>query len=77
MRRDAKAISTFIVGWLEEQLGQQVSAEAEFAALGIDSLDAVRLTDSLAAQLGIDDLPVALMLEHPSIPALSTHLATL
>lgn len=65
------------MGWLEEQLGQSVNAEAEFAGLGIDSLDAVRLTDALAAQLGIDELPVALMLEHPSIPSLSGHLATL
>ena len=77
MAHDAKQISSFIVAWLEEQLGQQVNPEAEFAALGLDSLDAVRLTDALAGRLGVDELPVGVMLEHPSIPALSGHLATL
>jgi acyl carrier protein len=77
MARDATQIAAFIVEWLNEQLGQQVGAEAEFAALGLDSLDAVRMTDALAAKLGIEELPVALVLEHPSIPKLAGHLATL
>jgi acyl carrier protein len=77
MARDAKLISDFIVQWLSEQLGQQVGADAEFAALGLDSLDAVRMTDALAAKLGVDELPVALVLEHPSVSSLATHLATL
>lgn len=77
MARDAKQISDFIVQWLTEQLGQQVGPDAEFTALGLDSLDAVRMTDALAAKLGIDELPVSLVLEHPSVSALAGHLATL
>ncbi|HEY4181374.1 MAG TPA: acyl carrier protein [Kofleriaceae bacterium] len=77
MARDAKQISEFIVQWLGEQLGQQVGDSAEFTALGLDSLDAVRMTDALAAKLGVDELPVAVVLEHPSVSALATHLATL
>jgi acyl carrier protein len=77
MARDVNEISAFIVEWLSEQLGQPVNPDAELAGLGIDSLDAVRLTDALAVRLGVEELSVELMLEHPSIPALSRHLATL
>ncbi|HEY4058510.1 MAG TPA: acyl carrier protein [Kofleriaceae bacterium] len=77
MARDAKQISEFIVQWLSEQLGQKVGADAEFTALGLDSLDAVRMTDALAAKLSVDELPVSVVLEHPSVSALATHLASL
>ena len=75
--RDASEVASFIRAWLSSQLSQQVGDDAELAALGLDSLDAVRLADELAEHLGIDELPVALVLEHPTVSALAAHLATL
>lgn len=75
--RDANELAAFIRSWLSNQLQQEVGDDAEFAALGLDSLDAVRLTDELGEFLAIDELPVALVLEHPTVSALAAHLATL
>lgn len=74
---DAKAIVDFTLKWLAEQLEQEVSADANFAALGLDSLDAVRLTDDLAALIGVEELPVSLILDHPTANALGEHLVKL
>lgn len=68
-------IRWFIVGWLSEQLQREIAEDASFAALGLDSLDFVRLTDALAEHLGVDELPVTLVLDYPTIPALATYLA--
>jgi acyl carrier protein len=70
-------IATFITGWLSTQLGQPVQPEANFGALGMDSLDAVALTDALADRLGVDELPVSLVLDYPSALVLAQHLGEL
>ncbi len=77
MAETEQELSTFIAGWLSSQLEREVGAEAEFAGLGLDSLDLVRLADALAERIGVDELPVSLVFDHPSIPALSAHLVTL
>lgn len=67
----------FITKWLAEQLGQaEVSADANFATLGLDSLDAVELTDALAAHLGVEELPVSMILDYPSASSLAQELAS-
>lgn len=70
-------IATFITEWLGGQLGQTVLPEANFGALGMDSLDAVGLVDALADRLGMDDLAVSLVLDYPTATALSVHLSDL
>jgi acyl carrier protein len=71
----ADDLSKFIAGFLSEQLDRSIGTDAVFAQLGLDSLDFVRLTDALAERMGIDELPVSLVLEHPTITALATHLS--
>lgn len=67
-------ILSFITTWLGGQLGQPVLPDANFGAIGMDSLDAVSLTDALADKLGVDELPVAMVLDYPTARALSHHL---
>ncbi|MCA9796973.1 MAG: acyl carrier protein [Candidatus Eremiobacteraeota bacterium] len=73
---DSAQLRTFIVDWLTEQLGHTVAPEANFGALGMDSIDAVELTDALAEKLGWDDLPVSMILDHPSPRQLADQLAS-
>lgn len=68
-------ILTFITGWLSQLLGQPVAPDANFGALGMDSLDAVNLADALADRLGRDEVPVATILEHPTPRSLADWLA--
>jgi acyl carrier protein len=75
MTKDVADIETFIAHWLKEQLEQEVGAEANFAALGMDSLDAVRLTDDLADFIGVEEVPVSLILDHPTGGELARYLA--
>jgi acyl carrier protein len=75
MTRDVKDIESFAVRWLKEQLEQDVDADANFAALGMDSLDAVRFTDDLAEFIGVEEVPVSLILDHPTARELAGHLA--
>ena len=77
MTKQIGDIEAFIVTWMKEQLEQDVDLEANFAAIGIDSLDAVRFTDDLAAFLGVDELPVSLVLDHPTARELAKHLGSL
>lgn len=77
MSLEVQKIASFIRNWLTNQLQQEVGQDAEFAGLGLDSLDVVRLTDELAEHIGVDELPVALVLEHPTVSSLASHLATL
>jgi acyl carrier protein len=70
-------ILSFTTEWLSVQLGQPVLPEANFGALGMDSLDAVALTDALADKLGLDELPVSMVLDYPSALALSEQLSAL
>lgn len=71
----AHEILDFTTSWLSQQLGTTVLPEANFGAIGMDSLDAVALTDALADRLGIDELPVSIVLDHPSPQSLSEWLA--
>lgn len=68
-------ILEFIRQWLAQQLGHAASDMANFAALGLDSLDAVELTDALAAEFGLGELPVSIILDHPSATELAQALA--
>ncbi len=76
MADKSEELVTFIRGWLAEQLGQaEVAAEVECATLGLDSRDAVELTDALAQHLGAEELPVSLILDFPSAKALAQELS--
>lgn len=75
MPTDQQELEAFITQWLSEQLGQEVRSEAAFGALGMDSLDAVELTDALADKLQVDQVDVSLILDHPSAKRLAEHLA--
>ena len=77
MTKDVRDIETFVVRWLKEQLEQDVDSDANFAALGMDSLDAVRFTDELAEFIGVEEVPVSLILDHPTARELAGHLAGL
>jgi acyl carrier protein len=77
MAKEIDDIEAFIAGWMKEQLEQEVDPGANFAAVGMDSLDAVRFTDDLAAFLGVEELPVSLILDHPTGRELASHLAAL
>lgn len=68
-------LTAFITDWLGRQLGHGIQPDANFGALGLDSLDAVELTDALAEKLGVDELPVSLILDHASPAALAAHLS--
>lgn len=75
MTRDRQDIESFISNWLKEQLDQEVESHANFGAVGMDSLDAVQLIDDLALFLGVEELSISLILEHPTTAELATHLA--
>lgn len=76
MSEESEQILRFTTCWLTQQLGQEVEPEAHFGVLGLDSLDAVELTDALAEELGVDELPVSLILDYPTPQALAKYLAT-
>lgn len=75
MSRSKEKIEEFVKTWLSRQLGQSVSAEANFGALGMDSLDAVELTDALADELGVEQVDVSLILDHPTPARLAEYLS--
>jgi acyl carrier protein len=77
MAKTENEIVWFMVRWLSEQLRREVGADANFAALGLDSIDMVRLTDALAEDMGVEELPISLVLDHPTISALAAQLVTL
>jgi polyketide synthase 7 len=69
-------LAQFMAVWLGKELGREISANAEFAALGLDSLDMVRMMDAVAVEIGVDELPISLVFDHPSVSKLAAHLAT-
>jgi acyl carrier protein len=77
MAKHIAEIDSFIRTWMKEQLEQDVDSGANFAAVGMDSLDAVQLTDELAQFVGAEELPVSLILDHPTPRELAEHLASL
>jgi acyl carrier protein len=77
MTRETTDIEMFIANWMKEQLEQEVDSDANFAAVGMDSLDAIRFTDDLAAFIGVDELPISLILDHPTGRDLAKHLGEL
>lgn len=76
MTQDRKEIEVFVTNWLSRQLGQAVNAQANFGALGMDSLDAVELTDALADELGVEQVDVSLILDHPTPARLADFLSS-
>ena len=77
MAQQAEELVAFTVDWLSKKYGQPVNPEVEFVALGLDSLDLVRLINALAERVGVDELPVSLMFDHPSVSSLAEHLVTI
>jgi acyl-CoA synthetase (AMP-forming)/AMP-acid ligase II/acyl carrier protein len=72
----AENITRFITSWLSELLGRPVDPDAEFATLGLDSIEAVRLIDALAENLGYEIDPMLAALDYPSASLLGNHLAS-
>jgi len=68
-------IEMFIATWLKEQFQQEVDSESNLVALGVESLHAARLMGDLAGFIGMNDLSVQLLLEHPTAGDLARHLA--
>jgi acyl carrier protein len=77
MAEAGEELLSFTLRWMSQELGRNVNADAAFATMGLDSLDVVRLTDALAEHMGIDELPVSIVLDHPNLSSLVKHLATL
>jgi acyl carrier protein len=63
-----------VVGELLHTSPEEVSVEARLSRLGLDSTTALIVTDMLSEWLRTD-LEPTLLYEHPTIAALSTHLA--
>jgi acyl-CoA synthetase (AMP-forming)/AMP-acid ligase II/acyl carrier protein len=72
--RTKEEIVAFMTSWLSEALGQAVGPTAEWASIGLDSLDIVRMMETLAERLGRDVDP-ALALDYPSVDTLAARLA--
>src|SRR5262245_17119683 len=68
-------IEMFIATWMKEQLQQEVDSESNLAALGVESLHAARLMGDLARFIGMNDVSVRLLIEHPTAGDLARHLA--
>ncbi len=68
-------IEAVIVDWIDRQLDTRCSPESNFGALGLDSLDAVELTEVLAEHLGLEEVPVNWILDHPTPRSLALRLA--
>jgi acyl-CoA synthetase (AMP-forming)/AMP-acid ligase II len=71
----AADIARFITSWLSEQLRREVSPDAIFSSLGIDSLESVRMIDTLGELLG-EELNPMLAMDFPSANMLANRLAT-
>lgn len=68
-------IGGFIRAWLTEETGRRTEGDASFAALGLDSLELVRLTDALRFHLARPSLSTSAALDFPTIETLAAHLA--
>ncbi|HVQ09445.1 MAG TPA: AMP-binding protein [Allosphingosinicella sp.] len=68
-------IADYIAMWLSRALGRAVGADAVFEEVGLDSLDAVRLTQALGKELG-RELSATLAMDFPTIDLLAGHLAS-
>lgn len=77
MAEAEQELLSFTLRWMSEELGRTVAPDAAFATMGLDSLDVVRLTDALAEHMGVDELPVSIVLDHPTLSSLVNHLTTL
>jgi acyl-CoA synthetase (AMP-forming)/AMP-acid ligase II/acyl carrier protein len=71
----AEDIARFITSWLSERLQRAVHADEDFAMVGLDSLDGVRMLDALGELLGCE-LNAILTLDYPSAASLAEHLAS-
>jgi acyl carrier protein len=68
-------IAAWLTGYLVKELGvEHVPADADFADLGLGSRQAIVLAGDLEDWLG-RELDAAIMWDHPTIAALSRHLA--
>ena len=74
--RNVADISSFLTSWLSQTLGRPIEATATFSAIGLDSFEAVRLIDVVAARLGQELNPI-IVIDYPSIDSLAEHVATL
>jgi hypothetical protein len=68
-------IEMFIADWMKEQLKQEVDSESNLAALGVGSVHAAPFMNDLAEFVGMKEVPVRLLLEHPTAGGLARHLA--
>jgi acyl carrier protein len=60
-------ITAFMTAWIAGELKREVGPDARLAALGLDSIDFVRLADALADHLAVVELPVGLIMEQPTV----------
>lgn len=68
-------IEMFIGTWMKEHLEQEVDSESNLAAIGVESSRAAHFMGDLARFIGMNDVPVRLLLEHPTAGDLARHLA--
>jgi len=73
--RGEQEIAEFIASWLSRALGRAVGVDAVFEEVGLDSLDAVRLTQAVGRELG-RELSPTLAMDFPTIGLLAGHLAS-
>jgi acyl carrier protein len=75
--KNANEIRAWLVGWIAREIrveARQVEVDEPFVNLGLSSRQAVSLSGDLEDWLGVEVEPSAAW-DHPSIAALSSHLA--
>jgi acyl carrier protein len=69
----AADLSRFITSWLSERFQREITGDTEFAMIGLDSVEAVRLLSALGELLG-RELGALLVLDYPTADLLAEHL---
>jgi len=63
----------FLVSWIEERSGADVSQASSFMEAGLDSFDIVALVDALRDFAGMPELSILEVFSHPTVEELARH----